>query len=143
MTHVSISLEDFKKLSLITQTEVLSLFQPQINSENTEELEGELTRKQVNNLLTGLSDKSKNILRTIIKNFNHDNINYSELLKNLGLTEEDNLTGVWSGITKRSRNVSVANDPSFNLITWNSNEDNIYVGSIHPTTFKYISEYFK
>lgn len=143
MTNISISLEDFKKLSLTTQTEVLSIFQPKISSENNEDLDGELTRRQVLNLINGLSDKSKNILRTIVKNFSHDDINYKELLKNLGMTEEDNLTGVWSGITKRSRNAAVANDPSFDLITWNPNQDNIYVGSMHPTTFKYMTEYFK
>jgi hypothetical protein len=104
-------------------------------------VDGELTRRQVSNLLSVLSDKSKNILRTMVRNFSHNDINYRDLLKNLGMTEEDNLTGVWSGITKRSRNV--ANDPSFDLIDWNSNEDNIAVGSMHPTTFKYISEYFK
>ncbi|OTG62220.1 hypothetical protein [Acinetobacter silvestris] len=143
MTLISISLDEFKKLSLATQAEILSIFQPQISCENSEDLDGELTRRQVSNLINGLSDKSKNILRTIVRNFSHDDINYKDLLKNLGMTEDDNLTGVWSGITKRSRNAAVANDPSFDLIAWNTNEDNIYVGCMHPTTFKYMSEYFK
>ncbi|MCU4385538.1 hypothetical protein [Acinetobacter radioresistens] len=141
MTQLVISLDQFQKLSTSTQAEILNIFQPQINHENVEDVDGELTRRQVSNLLSGLSDKSKNILRTMVRNFSHNDINYRDLLKNLGMTEEDNLTGVWSGITKRSRNV--ANDPSFDLIDWNSNEDNIAVGSMHPTTFKYISEYFK
>mgnify|MGYP007088056755 CR=1 FL=1 len=141
MSNLTLTKDDFAKLSSTTQMEILSLFTPEIKYE-MKKVDGELSYQQVRNLLNGLSEKSKNMLKVIVQNFKHDAIKYRELLEILGLTEDDNLTGVWSGITKRSRNSAVANDSSFNLINWDYDDVNLYIGSIKPKTFQHIIEYF-
>lgn len=99
------------------------------------------TRKQVNNFLSGVSDKSKSVLKAIVQNFENNNIHYEQLVKNLDMVDE-NLTGVWSGITKRSRNT--ANDPDFDLIDWNiRDKDGCAIGMMHPITYSHIAAYFR
>lgn len=74
MASIIISSKDFNNLSTDCQQEILRLFQDlhtkignensekQINTEESEQdYAGELTKKQVNDLMTGLSDKIKDI----------------------------------------------------------------------------------
>jgi hypothetical protein len=142
MTSLNISLDQFFGLSKATQDEILSLFQQQqLSAVKADTLEGELTRKQVNNFLSGLSDKSKSVLKAIVQNFENNNIHYEQLVKKLDMVDE-NLTGVWSGITKRSRNI--ANDPDFDLIDWNTRDkDGCAIGMMHPITYSHIAAYFR
>lgn len=139
MSNIVISKEDFSKLSHSVQTEILNLFlKKQIIQQD--ELDGELTKKQVFDLIEGLSDKSKGVLKATVK-FENNSINFNELLEELDTTEED-LKGVWSGLTKRTRNV--ANDSDLHLINWYWNEeDQSYTLTFHPTTYSHIVSYFK
>ncbi len=140
MTSITISLEKFLGLSKPTQDEILNVFREQLPPINTNTIEGELTRKQVNTLLNGLSEKSKTVLKAIVENFDSNNIHYEQLLEKLDMVNE-NLTGVWSGITKRSRNI--ANDPDFDLIDWNTRDkDGHAIGIMHCITFSHIAAYF-
>ena len=140
MTSITISLEKFLGLSKPTQDEILNVFREQLPPINTNTIEGELTRKQVNTLLNGLSEKSKTVLKAIVENFDSNNIHYEQLLEKLDMVNE-NLTGVWSGITKRSRNI--ANDPDFDLIDWNTRDkEGCAIGIMHCITFSHIAAYF-
>lgn len=140
MTSITISLEKFLGLSKSTQDEILNVFREQLPPINTNTIEGELTRKQVNTLLNGLSEKSKTVLKAIVENFDSNNIHYEQLLEKLDMVNE-NLTGVWSGITKRSRNI--ANDPDFDLIDWNTRDkEGCAIGIMHCITFSHIAAYF-
>lgn len=141
MTSINISLDNFFGLSKSTQDEILNLFKQEQPATTADTLEGELTRKQVNNFLNGLSDKSKTVLKGIVQNFENNNIHYGELVKKLDMGDV-NLTGVWSGITKRSRNI--ANDPHFDLIDWYTyDKDGSAIGMMHPITYSHIAAYFR
>jgi len=141
MTSINISLEKFFGLSKATQEEILNLFKQEQLATATDTLEGELTRKQVNTFLNGLSDKSKTVLKAIVENFENNNIHYDQLIQKLDMVDE-NLTGVWSGITKRSRNI--ANDSDFELIDWNTRDkDGHAIGMMHPITYSHIAAYFR
>lgn len=141
MTSLTISLDKFMTLSENAQKEILDLFRNKQKITREEATEGELTRRQVSNLLHGLSDKSKSVLKMTVKEFESDHIDYEQLLEKLDMVGE-NLTGVWSGITKRCRNVT--GDQEFVLIDWAKCEDNDnYIGSMHPRTFSLMAEYFK
>lgn len=141
MTSITISLEKFLGLTKSTQDEILNIFREELQTINTNTVEGELTRKQVNAFLSGLSEKSKTVLKAIVENFDNNHIHYEQLIKKLDMVDE-NLTGVWSGITKRSRNI--ANDQNFDLIDWNTRDkDGFAIGIMHPITFSHIAAYFR
>lgn len=141
MTSITISLEKFLGLTKSTQDEILNVFREEQQTVNTNTVEGELTRKQVNALLNGLSEKSKTVLKVLVENFDNNHIHYDELIKTLDMVDE-NLTGVWSGITKRSRNI--ANDSNFDLIDWNTRDKyGSVIGMMHPITFSHIAAYFR
>ena len=152
MASIIISSKDFNNLSTDCQQEILRLFQDlhtkignensekQINTEESEQdYAGELTKKQVNDLMTGLSDKIKDILKKIVE-YPHDSVLYQELLRDLGM-QGQNMGGIWAGLTKRSR--SVSKDPEFALINWDFNESQgDFVIKLHPQTYRYIQNYF-
>lgn len=152
MASIIISSKDFNNLSTDCQQEILRLFQDlhtkignensekQINTEESEQdYAGELTKKQVNDLMTGLSDKIKDILKKIVE-YPHDSVLYQELLKDLGM-QGQKMGGIWAGLTKRSRTVS--KDPEFALINWDFNESQgDFVIKLHPQTYRYIQNYF-
>jgi hypothetical protein len=152
MASIIISSKDFNNLSTDCQQEILRLFQDlhtkignensekQINTEESEQdYAGELTKKQVNDLMTGLSDKIKDILKKIVE-YPHDSVLYQELLRDLGM-QGQNMGGIWAGLTKRSRTVS--KDPEFALINWDFNESQgDFVIKLHPQTYRYIQNYF-
>ncbi|MFK8986699.1 hypothetical protein [Acinetobacter seifertii] len=141
MTSITISLEKFLGLTKSTQDEILNVFREEQQTVNINTVEGELTRKQVNALLNGLSEKSKTVLKVLVENFDNNHIHYDELIKTLDMVDE-NLTGVWSGITKRSRNI--ANDSNFDLIDWNTRDKyGSVIGMMHPITFSHIAAYFR
>ncbi|MBF7686528.1 hypothetical protein I2F17_11940 [Acinetobacter sp. B10A] len=139
MSNICIEKSDFYKLSIATQNEIISLFKNKATfSEGEYDDQGELTKKQVYEIISGLSEKSRNVLKAIAS-FHKNNILFDNLLNVLG-TNEKEIKGVWSGLTTRSRNIT--NDPEFLLITWLWNED-ICTMKFHPITYKYIVMYFK
>jgi endo-beta-N-acetylglucosaminidase D len=141
MTFISISLQDFQRLAPESRKDIFDLLSKSKNSSDSLDMEGELTGRQVISLVQGLSDKSTNILKTMIVGFNKNEIPEDELLKKLNMVGE-NLTGVWAGITKRARTVS--SDPSFYIIEWKwSDEEKRSIGKFHPHTYELLKEYFK
>jgi hypothetical protein len=146
-TSINISLNSFRRLSTSTQQEILALFtltnmdQVSSESQNKDSFDGELTKKQVNLFLLGLSEKSKNVIKTMILEFPNNSIPYDKLLIKLDM-QDDNMTGIWSGITKRSRTAS--QDETFTLIDWSWSEElQTNIGRFHPTTHQYLMQFFK
>ena len=148
MPSIVISSNDFNKLSSSCQQEILQLFksssisftekQSEIN-DSEQNLAGELTQKQTDKLMAGVSDKSKSILKKIVE-YPHDSVLYQTLMKDLGM-QDQSLRGIWAGLTKRARNVS--NDTDFCLIYWDYNElQGDYTVRLHPQTYHYIKNYF-
>jgi len=83
-----------------------------------EEKLANLSFVQVNKFLEGCSEKTKNVLKIIVKNKN-GNFLLSEIAKALNMTIDD-LSGVWGGLTKRTR--TILGEKNFKLVTW----QNIY-----------------
>lgn len=139
MSMISISSQDFAKLSKTAQIEILNLFKSN-RAYDDEDRDGELTYKQVQEVISRLSEKSRWLLKAVV-NFNKSEINLNLLLEELD-TDEQDLRGAWSGITNSCRNVS--GDPEFLLFskTWNEDEE-AYILKFHPTTYVHISSFFQ
>lgn len=145
MNSITLSLQTISTLSLQTRTEILNLFKPKdIETTNDpliindDSLKEDLTQEQVNELIKGLSSKSRKVLRAIIEHYNHDNINERDLLVKLNMVGKP-LSGVWSGITGRARFLN--KNPKYRLIKLKRTSQG-RIGNIDPTTFSYISNYF-
>lgn len=140
MSDVILSKQDIQKLSVSAQNEIINLLFKTNLQESSEEDFGELTKKQVSDLIDGLSEKSRSVLKAVAE-FNENIINFNALLKLLEVEEKD-IKGVWSGLTTRSRNIS--NDSEFYLIYWEWSEDQqSYLMKFHPKTYEYIVAYFQ
>lgn len=140
MSDVILSKQDIQKLSVSAQKEIINLLFKTNLQEFSEEDFGELTKKQVSDLIDGLSEKSRNVLKAVAE-FNEHIINFNALLKLLKVDEKD-IKGVWSGLTTRSRNIS--NDSEFYLIDWEWSEDQqSYLMNFNPKTYQYIVAYFQ
>lgn len=140
MSNIVLSKQDLQKLSVAAQNEIINLFFKMNLQESSEEDFGELTKKQVSDLIFGLSEKSRIVLKAVSE-FNGNIINFNDLLTQLEVEEKD-IKGVWSGLTTRSRNIS--NDPEFRLIYWEWSEDKqSYLMKFHPKTYEYIVAYFQ
>ena len=140
MSYIALSIQDIKSLSATAKKEIFELLGYSDSHNDSEEGDGELTKKQVINLVQGLADKSKHILKTMVLNFDKNEIVYQVLLQELDMVGE-NLTGVWSGITKRARTAS--GDPEFTLIDWVWNEElNDNVGRFNSNTYNHLKNIF-
>lgn len=138
MTHISINKDDFSKLSISAQTEILNLFKNNSLIDSSEEMDGELTKKQVNEIIKGLSEKSRNVLKAVA-NLGSNFIAFDDLLVELE-ADADEIKGVWSGLTTRSRNIT--HDPDFTLIEWVWQGEECFM-KFHPTTYTHIVSYFQ
>lgn len=138
MTHISINKDDFSKLSISAQTEILNLFKNNSLTDSSEEMNGELTKKQVNEIIKGLSEKSRNVLKAVA-NLGSNFIAFDDLLVELE-ADADEIRGVWSGLTTRSRNIT--HDPEFTLIEWVWQGEECFM-KFHPTTYTHIVSYFQ
>jgi hypothetical protein len=142
MSYIALSMEDIQSLSSAARREVLNIFghNDHYDDDDDDEAGGELTRKQVVEFLAGLSDKSKNVLRTMVIDFDTNHVAHKDLLDTLDMVGE-NLTGVWAGITKRSRTVS--GDPEFSLIEWTPNDDgDDNIGRFNANTYNHLKKIF-
>lgn len=140
MSNIVLSKQDVQKLSSAAQKEIINLLFKKNGEKTSEEDFGELTKKQVFDLIDGLSEKSRGVLKAVA-NFEENSIKFNDLLKELDANEKD-IKGVWSGITTRSRNIS--NDSEFYLINWEWSEDQqSYLMKFHPTTYSHIVTYFQ
>lgn len=138
MTYIGINKDDFSKLSISAQTEILNLFKNNSLIDSSEEMDGELTKKQVNEIIKGLSEKSRNVLKAVA-NLGSNFIAFDDLLVELD-TDADEIKGVWSGLTTRSRNIT--HDPEFTLIDWVWQGEECFM-KFHPTTYSHIVSYFQ
>lgn len=138
MTHISINKDDFSKLSISAQTEILNLFKNNSLIDSSEEMDGELTKKQVNEIIKGLSEKSRNVLKAVA-NLGSNFIAFDDLLVELE-ADADEIKGVWSGLTTRSRNIT--HDPDFILIEWVWQGEECFM-KFHPTTYTHIVSYYQ
>lgn len=138
MTYIGINKDDFSKLSISAQTEILNLFKNNSLIDSSAEMDGELTKKQVNEIIKGLSEKSRNVLKAVA-NLGSNFIAFDDLLVELD-TDADEIKGVWSGLTTRSRNIT--HDPEFTLIDWVWQGEECFM-KFHPTTYTHIVSYFQ
>lgn len=138
MSGIFLSLIDLQKLSASARSEVLALITEGMD-DNIFEENGEgptdLSSLQAEKLVRGLSGKSRSVLKAILENSDSSNGFWcEELASELGVDISD-LTGVWSGLTRRIRTVTGASDAY--LISWAWDEEHQdYYGKMHATTFK-------
>ncbi|WP_133158623.1 hypothetical protein [Mixta theicola] len=125
-------------MSAVARSEVLSLItdglEDDIFGENGEG-PTDLSSLQAEKLVRGLSGKSRSVLKAILENSDSSNGFWcEELASELGIEVTD-LTGVWSGLTRRIRTVTGSSDAY--LISWAwDDERQDYYGRMHQTTFK-------
>lgn len=146
MSGLYVSSDDLKKLSKTTLQELLALCTKGISNKSNEPEQDEgtgdaldLSSGQANDLIRGLGSKSRAALTQAIKLIeavgDGDRVGVwtNDIASAMGI-EADELRGVWSGLTRRTRRVT--NDPDAYLINWlpwdYDRED--YFGIIHPTT---------
>jgi hypothetical protein len=142
MSYIALSIEDLQKLSSEARKEVFNLlgYAEHFEDEDEDETGGELTKKQIVNFLSGMSEKSKNVLKTMIMSFDGNKISEIALMEELGMVGES-LTGVWAGITKRARTVS--GDQDLFLINWSYDEaSNDNIGRFNPNTYEHLKKIF-
>ena len=103
---------------------------------NEEENPADFSFVQANRFLEGCSEKTKRVLRGIVQG-NDRYFLLSDLSKNLGMTI-DELSGVWGGLTKRTR--TVLGEKKFKIVVWPQNffdDNNKWVdakGAVSETT---------
>ena len=71
---------------------------------------------QATQFVKGLSGKSRNVLKTILEIKGVESGFWMKTLAVVLMVEADSLTGVWSGLTRRSR--TVTGDENAYLIDW-------------------------
>lgn len=140
MASILIDENDFGSLSKPTQQEIMKLFfKNDIVLSDESDDQGELTKKHLNEIVSGLSDKSRNVLKTIAS-FKTNTVLLDDLLSSLNVESQD-LQGVWSGITNRSRNIT--QDSEFMLFQWGYNEQkDSHTLKFHPNTYAHLVNYF-
>lgn len=138
MSGIFLSLIDLQKLSAGARSEVLALIAEGVDEDVFEENgEGptDLSSLQAEKLVRGLSSKSRSVLKAILENSDSSNGFWCEDLASELEVDIADLTGVWSGLTRRIRTVSGSSDAY--LISWAWDDDRQdYYGKMHSTTFK-------
>ncbi|WET17018.1 hypothetical protein P2W49_11850 [Yersinia intermedia] len=146
MSGLYVSSDDLKKLSKTTLHELLALCTRGMSHQESELADDEdtgiavdLSSGQAIDLVKGLGDKSRTTLAHAIEiieavaDGSKVGVWGNDIAKAMRI-ELDDLRGVWSGLTRRTRRVT--NDPAAYLIHWlpwdYERKDNF--GLIHPTT---------
>ncbi|MDE9543844.1 hypothetical protein [Xenorhabdus bovienii] len=139
MSGIFISTVDFSKLSKSAKDEILALVTKGHDGENLTYEEDDqpidLSSAQAIKVVRGLSDKSRLVLKTILEiDETGDGFWVNDVADKLGI-EVSELTGVWSGLTRRIR--TVTGEPEAYLFNWAWDEDKQdNYGSLHKITFK-------
>lgn len=92
----------------------------------------DLSPAQAKKFLDRVSDKVRTTIRTLAE-ADASGFEMAAVRKALGLGEDEDLRGVWGGITKRTR--TVLGDDEAYLIWWNE-VDNDWVGRVSPMTHR-------
>ena len=126
--------------------ELQRLLQENTNQEAPTSLSGSVSEEdkpadfsfvQANKFLEGCSEKTKKILRGIMQG-NNEHFLLSDLARSLQMAIDD-LSGVWGGLTKRTR--TILGDKRFKIVVWPQNffdENNKWVdakGAVSKTTY--------
>jgi len=137
MSGIFISFLDLKKFSSGTRKEILALVtEDRVEDIFEESSEGptDLSSLQAEKLVRGLSSKSRTVLKAILENGDTLNGFWCEELASELKIEVTDLTGVWSGLTRRIR--TVTGSPEAYLISWAwDDERQDYYGKMHTATF--------
>lgn len=113
MTSISISLEDFQRLSLRTRQEITALligedgFEAQSFMKNFFDEYGQpidFTEAQAKQLIEGIAETTARYLRAFVDG--NGKASLEDLLKATGYDTHRDLTGVSSGLTKRVRKIA-------------------------------------
>lgn len=138
MSGIFLSLADLQKLSAGARSEIMAVITEGIDEDIFEENgEGptDLSSLQAEKLVRGLSSKSRSVLKAILENSDGSNGFWCEELASELEVDVTELTGVWSGLTRRIR--TVTGSPEAYLISWAwDDEKQDYYGKMHTTTFK-------
>ncbi|CNJ55129.1 hypothetical protein [Yersinia mollaretii] len=138
MSGLFLSRDDLMLLSDSAREEVLALATGESISAVYEESEDgptDLSSLQAERLVRGLSDKSRSVLKAILESEDGEQGFWCKsVAEELGFDVSE-LSGVWSGLTRRTRTVS--DDHEDYLISWACDEDrDDYYGKLHPTTYR-------
>lgn len=138
MSGVFLSRDDLLLLSDSARDEVIALVTEESISgvyDESEDGPSDLSSLQSERLVRGLSDKSRSVLKAILESEDGERGFWCKVIaKELGFNVSE-LSGVWSGLTRRTRTVS--DDPDAYLISWALDEErDDYYGKLHPTTYR-------
>ena len=147
MSGLFISAEQLKELSEPTQYEIIqlcvrgvkrSVMDAVLEDGFSSGVAVDLSSSQANRLVKGLSEKSRNVLLSFIElsdqfaEHEGQGVYAEDLAANAGYSLDD-IKGVWSGLTRRTR--SVTEDKNAELFHWewdDEKEDNYAI--MHPAT---------
>lgn len=135
---IFLSREDLMLLSDSAKEEVLALVTGESIPGVYEELEdgpSDLSSLQAERLVRGLSDKSRSVLKAILESEDGElGFWCKSVAGELGFDVSE-LSGVWSGLTRRTRTVSDDSDAYLIGWAWDEGRDDYY-GKLHPTTYR-------
>lgn len=133
-----ISSSDFLKMSERTQSEILNVATGRNNQQSISDYDGtaaDLSTLQATQLVRGLGTKSRNVLKAIIEMKGIESGFWMEQLAKALKCEADSLSGVWSGLTRRTR--TITGDENAFLIDWVwTEEKKDYFGTLDAVTIK-------
>lgn len=133
-----VSSTDFLMMSERTQSEILNVTTGRGAQQSSSDYDGaaaDLSTLQATQLVRGLSAKTRNVLKTIVEmNDVESGFWMGQLAKTLKC-EADSLSGVWSGLTRRTR--TITGDENAFLIDWVwFEEQEEYFGTLDAVTIK-------
>ncbi|MBL0675197.1 MULTISPECIES: hypothetical protein [Aeromonas] len=139
MSGIFLSTADLQKLTHSAREEVLSIvsggFDSAFFESNSVDGPTDLSSIQAEKLVKGLSPKSRTVLKAIVDSRNTTNGFWCEELAEELEIDVSELTGVWSGLTRRIRTVTGSSEAY--LIAWSWDEEKQdFFGSLHPITVK-------
>lgn len=138
MSGIFLSRKDLMLLTASAKEEVLMLVSGESAHgiyDKPEDGPTDLSSLQAEKLVRGLSDKSRSVLKAILESKDGEHGFWCQsIAEELGFDVSE-LSGVWSGLTRRTRTVS--DDSEAYLIGWAWDEEhNDYYGKMHPTTYR-------
>ncbi|EEU9561211.1 hypothetical protein FXI36_24300 [Escherichia coli] len=137
MSGIFLSKEDLENLSPSAKEEIFALVSGDISNVYVENDDGpiDLSSLQAEKLVKGLSEKSRSVLKLIIESDDGERGFWCEYIADELEIEVEELSGVWSGLTRRTRTVSGDSDAYLISWAWDDSRDDYY-GKLHPTTYK-------
>lgn len=133
MGMISLTNIEFNQLSSEAQKEILTLLGIEFEFETDDEFASKLNSKMAREFMMHLSPKSKLVLQKII-DFGKAGFWLDELETIIQIELEEDIGGVWGGLTRRVRTVTGIEDAELFHWTWFENEDRTY-GKLHQTTY--------